>query len=55
MTDNYIFITIKVKVNKELIANIISYGADVEVISPLSLRESIKNIVEQMFKQYRDE
>jgi predicted DNA-binding transcriptional regulator YafY len=55
MTDNYVFITIKVKINKELIANIISYGADVEVISPLSLRESIKNIAEQMFKQYRDE
>lgn len=55
ITDNYIFITIDVKINKELISNIISYGGDVEVISPLSLREIIKNIAEKMFKQYRDE
>lgn len=55
MTNDNVFITIKVKVNKELISNIISFGPDVEVLSPLKLRERIKNLTEQMYNRYRDE
>ena len=53
-TDEYVFIMLKVKVNKELITTIISFGADVEVLKPLSLRETVKDIAEQLYKQYRD-
>lgn len=53
-TDEYVFIMLKVKVNKELITTIISFGADVEVLKPLSLRKTVKDIAEQLYKQYRD-
>lgn len=54
-TNDFVFITIKVRPNKELITTILSFGADVEVISPPSLRKKIQNIAEQLYKQYKDE
>lgn len=40
------------KINNELIAKILSYGSDIEVIRPLHLRETIATIIEQMHNKY---
>lgn len=53
-TNDYTFITIKVKVNKELIMTILSFGEDVEVISPQHLRNKLRNITELLYNQYED-
>lgn len=42
-----------VRVNKELIALILSFGNDVEVLSPDSLRLDIENIIRSMCKLYK--
>ena len=49
--DNYI-IEIDVIPNKELTALLLSYGSDVEVLSPECVRNEIKAIVEDSFKKY---
>ena len=40
-------------VNKELIARVLEFGNDVEVIAPLRLRESVKEILEKSLEWYR--
>ena len=49
--DNYI-IEIDVIPNKELTALLLSYGSDVEVLAPESVRNNIKAIIEDSFKKY---
>lgn len=49
--DNYI-IEIDVIPNKELTALLLSYGSDVEVLAPESVRNDIKTIIEDSFKKY---
>lgn len=46
--------TIKMQViqNHELVQKILSFGADVEVIKPDTLREKVKSIVSKMFSHY---
>ena len=39
-------------INKELIARILEFGSDVEVIAPLHLRESVKEILEKSLERY---
>ena len=45
-------ITFRVRINKELITNILSFGSDVEVITPKSLRISIETETKKMFDRY---
>ena len=45
-------IEIDVIPNKELIALLLSYGNDVEVIAPESIRDNIKTIIEDSIKNY---
>lgn len=45
-------LTINLVPNRELIQTILSFGKDVEVVSPESLREEIKEIVREMSKNY---
>lgn len=54
--NNFTTISINVKINKELIALILSFGHDIEVISPSSLRAEIKrNICAMCYKYNIDE
>lgn len=53
--DGYTYITIKVKVNSELISLLASFGADIEVVSPYSVRGELKEISEEMYRLYHDE
>lgn len=39
--------------NKELIAQILQFGSDVEVLQPSSLRQEVKEIAEKMMENYR--
>lgn len=45
-------ISINVKPNKELVAQLLSFGADVEVLSPDSVRELIAKKIEENYKKY---
>lgn len=45
-------VSIDVIPNKELISEIIWFRDDVEILSPLSLREEVMNIIERMYKKY---
>lgn len=51
-TPDYTTISINVKINKELIALILSFDSDVEVLSPVSLRDTIKEKILAMNKNY---
>ena len=50
--DGYTKISINVKINKELISLILSFGADIEVLSPASLRTMIAKIIRTMNDKY---
>ncbi len=50
--DGYTRVTINVKINKELIALLLSYGSDVEVLSPASLRIMMKKEISAMCYKY---
>lgn len=50
---NHTTISINVKINKELIALLLSFGPDVEVISPTVLKAEIKKNVSAMSDMYR--
>ena len=45
--------TLNIKPNRELIATILGFGKDVEVLAPQSLREEIMSILEECCKNYR--
>lgn len=49
---DYTIISINVKINKELIALILSFDSDVEVLSPASLRDCIKEKIHAMNNNY---
>lgn len=51
-TDNHAIVELELIPNYELESLILSYGDGIEVISPLSLREQIKNKVETALKYY---
>ena len=50
--NGYTRISINVKINRELIALLLSFGSDVEVLSPASLRIMMKNEISAM--SYKD-
>ena len=49
---NHTTISINVKINKELIALLLSFGPDVEVISPTVLKEEMKKNISAMCYNY---
>lgn len=51
--NGYTTISINVKINKELIALLLSFGHDIEVIAPASLRAEMKKIISAMSAVYR--
>lgn len=52
-TDNYEFITIKVKINNELISTLLSFGPDIEVVAPEDLRKIMRDKIEKMYRDYK--
>lgn len=50
-TDDYVFVTIEVKPNKELITLLLSFGADLIVVSPKYVREEIAEGITKLYKQ----
>ena len=48
-------VRLTIELNRELRGRILLYGANLEVISPQSLREQIKSILKQQMLQYSDE
>ena len=46
-------VTLHLIINPELENRIMSYGEHVEVLSPLSLRESIKDRIQKMLSRYK--
>lgn len=53
--DGYTKISINVKINKELISLLLSFGPDVEVIAPASLRKMIAKDIHAMSDKYPDD
>lgn len=53
--DSYGEVTLTIEPNRELRGKMLSYGQYIEVISPQSLREQIKDIIKQQMMQYSDE
>ncbi len=51
--EDYAIISINVKVNKELDSQILSFGDDMEVITPVSFRERIAKKIQLMNKYYQ--
>lgn len=51
---NYTRISINVKINKELISLLLSFGADLEVLAPASLRQMIAKAIRAMNYKYPD-
>ena len=52
--DYFAVVTINVKVNKELEALVLSFGSDMEVLSPDSFRERIADKIKLMNQKYTD-
>jgi predicted DNA-binding transcriptional regulator YafY len=52
--EDYAIISINVKVNKELESLILSFGEDIEVISPASFRDRIAEKIQATNKKYTD-
>ena len=50
--DYFAIITINVKVNNELVSQILSYGDDIEVLSPERLRNQFANKIRSMNQKY---
>ncbi|MBR2776728.1 MAG: WYL domain-containing protein [Prevotella sp.] len=48
-------ISINVKINKELISLLLSFGADLEVLAPASLRQMIAKAIRAMNQKYPDD
>jgi predicted DNA-binding transcriptional regulator YafY len=48
----FAIISINVKINKELESLLLSYGNDIEVLSPVRFREQIKNKIQLMNQKY---
>ena len=46
-------VTLTIEPNRELRGKILLYGESLEVISPLSLREQIKETLDKLITQYR--
>lgn len=53
-SEDYRYISIKVRVNNELVTKIASFGPDLEVISPESVRNTIKDKVMEMYHLYNN-
>lgn len=51
-TPEHSFIKLKVKINKELVMKLFSYGDSIEVVEPLALREIMKEKIVKMKKKY---
>ena len=51
--DDHKYVRLKLRVNRELTALLLSYGRDVEVVSPATLREMMGLMVEDMAGLYR--
>ncbi len=49
---NHTTISINVKINKELISLILSFGSDMEVIAPASLRAMVAKTIRAMNEKY---
>lgn len=52
VTDGEYLITLRVRINKELISTILSFGSDIEVLSPRSLRLVISEEAQKMAERY---
>ena len=53
-TEDYKVIRLKVRINNELETMILSYGDDVEVLAPESLRLKIAGKIERLARKYKD-
>ena len=51
-TEEYATLRLRVKLNHEMIMLLLSYGDEIEVVSPLELREEIKDIINKMRSNY---
>jgi len=52
--DDYAVISINVKVNNELEAQLLSFGSDVEVLKPASFRTRISEKIQLMNHKYNN-
>lgn len=52
--DNYGYFSIDVKVNRELLSRLLSFGADIEILEPLGLRDNMKQIAQELNTMYSD-
>lgn len=50
--ENYHVVEFIIAINNELTAQLLSYGADVEVLEPNTLRDKMLQITEDLFKKY---
>jgi predicted DNA-binding transcriptional regulator YafY len=54
-TEEYRIVRLKVRINNELETMILSYGEDVEVLAPESLRQTIGEKIKKLARKYNDE
>lgn len=54
-TEKYRVVRLKVRINNELETMILSYGDDVEVLAPESLRKAIGEKIKKLARKYNDE
>ena len=52
-TDDFAYIYIKVKINNELITTLLSFGSDIEVLTPEHLRQIMREKIEKMQAKYK--
>ena len=45
-------VCLQVRLNRELTSLLLGFGADVEVLAPEALRENLRQVVQQMMRQY---
>jgi predicted DNA-binding transcriptional regulator YafY len=54
-TEEYRVVRLKVRINNELETLILSYGEDVEVLAPESLRQTLGEKIKKLARKYNDE
>ena len=54
-TEETVTLTLKLKINKELVSTLLSYGADVVVVAPDRLRTIIMKEIDDMYSAYKIE
>ena len=54
VTDKYSIFTYRMRITRDLVSELLSYGPEVEVLAPVELRAMMRNELEKALQPYAD-